>query len=74
MKLIILKTNEADSVRGRHGKYSALDPIELTDGRFGLPPEVLADPDLSEVHDFLAALPIEEVEIKEPELPEEGMI
>lgn len=74
MRLIILTSGQSENVRGRQGKYSAIDPIELTDGRYGLPPEVLNDPDLAEVHDFLAALPIEEAEIKEPELPEELLV
>jgi hypothetical protein len=38
------------------------------------PPEVLNDSDLSEVHDFLVTLPIEDAEIKEPEMPEELII
>lgn len=70
MKFIIFTKEQADNIRGQHGKYSGLDPIELTDGRYGLPPEVLDDPDLSEVHDFLASLPIEEAEIKVQELPD----
>lgn len=74
MKFIILLKEQADFIRGRHGKYSGIDPVELTNGQYGVPPEVLTDPDLSEVHDFLAALPIEEAEIKELELPEELMI
>ena len=70
MKFIIFTKEQAELIKGQYGKYSALDPIELTDGRYGLPPEVLNDPDLSEVHDFLAGLPIEEAEIKVQELPD----
>lgn len=71
MKLICLTKEQAEKIRGRHGEYSELQPMELTDGRYGLPVEVLTDPDLKEVHDLLAALPIEEGEILQTEMTEE---
>ncbi len=74
MEMIILTSEQAGQVKGRHGKYSALEPIELIDGRSGLPVDVLQDPDLAEVKDFLSSLPIEEAEVMEPDMPEELMI
>jgi hypothetical protein len=41
MKVIYLTKEQADKVKGRHGKFSALDPIELMDGGYGLPPRGL---------------------------------
>jgi hypothetical protein len=69
--LIILTKEQADKIRGRHGMYSELQPVELVNGNYGLPVEVLADEDLKDVHDFLSSLPVEEAEVKEPEMPEE---
>jgi hypothetical protein len=71
MNLIVLTLDQANLVRGKHGEYSALEPIVLTDGQFGLPPEVLEDPDLADVHDFLSSLPVQEVEIKVEKMPED---
>ena len=63
MKAIILTKEQADRVRGRHGKYSAVYPIELNDGNFGLPPDVLLDHDLADIHEFLLALPVRDAEV-----------
>jgi hypothetical protein len=71
MNFIILTPEQASQVIGRHGQYSALDPFPLKGGQYGLPVDVFNDPDLIDVHDFLATLPIEDAEIEEPEVTEE---
>ena len=50
MKLIILTKEQADDIRGRYGRYSALEPIELPDGMFMLPEDCLKDPDLKDAY------------------------
>ncbi len=42
---IIISKKQADKVRGRHGKYSALEPVEFPDGRYGVPARVINDPE-----------------------------
>jgi hypothetical protein len=49
MEMILLTKEQADKVRGRHGLYSALDPIEIEGGYFMLPVDVLKDPEHREV-------------------------
>jgi hypothetical protein len=61
MKMILLTKEQAEKVRGRHGRYSALDPISTGDGNFMLGMEVLDDPEHDEVLDDL--LKCEEAEI-----------
>jgi len=50
MNLIILTKEQADNIRGRYGRYSALDPIELPDGMFMLPEDCLKDNDLKDAY------------------------
>ena len=52
-EMILLTKEQADKVRGRHGKYSALEPVVLDDGSFMLPVDVLKDPENAEVLDDL---------------------
>lgn len=40
---IIISKKQADAVRGRHGKYSALEPVEFPDGRYGIPARCIDD-------------------------------
>jgi hypothetical protein len=49
MEAILLTKEQADKVRGRHGRYSALDPIPTSDGYFMFPVNVLKDPEHAEV-------------------------
>jgi len=50
MKLIILTKEQANNIRGRYGKYSALEPIALPDGMFMLPERCLNDKDLKDAY------------------------
>lgn len=47
--MIYLTKDQADKVRGRHGKYSELRPVATEDGNFILPMDVLEDPEHKEV-------------------------
>jgi hypothetical protein len=49
MEAILLTKEQADKVRGRHGRYSALEPIPTEDSYFMLPADVLKDPEHKEV-------------------------
>lgn len=49
MDLIYLTKEQAEKVRGRHGKYSELQPIPAEDGSFVLPLDVLKDPEHKDV-------------------------
>jgi hypothetical protein len=62
MEMILLTKEQADKVRGRHGVYSALDPIPIKDGFFMLPVDVLKDPEHREVLEEL--IKCESAEIK----------
>jgi len=53
MEMIYLIKEQADKVRGRHGRYSALEPILADDGNYILPLAVLKDPEHQEVFDEL---------------------
>ncbi|HUX56347.1 MAG TPA: hypothetical protein VMV77_05205 [Bacteroidales bacterium] len=46
---IIITKEQADEIRGRHGRYSAIEPVELPDGNFMVPERCIDDPDLKEV-------------------------
>lgn len=64
MKYIILSTEQANSVRGRHGDHSYLEPFFIKKGdsdiAYGLPIEVLNDSEYSDVHEFLSKCSIED--------------
>ncbi|HUU99462.1 MAG TPA: hypothetical protein VMW32_00730 [Bacteroidales bacterium] len=62
--VIYLTKEQADKVRGRHGKYSALDPIEAEDGNFILPKDVLSDPEHKEVLGELLKCKEAEIEVE----------
>ena len=61
MDCIILTKEQADSVKGKYGKYDELQPIPITDGSFVLPHDVLYDEAFVSVKEQLSALPIREV-------------
>ena len=65
MKVILLTSEQADQVRGRHGKYSALDPILADNGMYILPTDVLDDPEHAEVLKDLEGCKFAEVQIRE---------
>jgi hypothetical protein len=44
---IIISKKQADAVRGRHGKYSALEPVEFPDGRYGIPARLINNPEFA---------------------------
>ncbi len=46
---IIISKKQADKVRGRHGKYSALEPVEFPDGRYGIPARCIDDPEFADI-------------------------
>ena len=49
MSHIVIDKTQADAIRGRHGKYSAIEPIATPDGRFIVPEACLSDADLAEI-------------------------
>jgi hypothetical protein len=57
--VILLSADDAAHVRGMSDEtpLASLQPLPLTDGRFYLGVEVLADPAHAEFHDYLSALP-----------------
>ena len=72
MKFIIFTKEEADNIRGQHGKYSGIDPIKVFRPKYiggyevpfteveeyALPLDVLNDPDLKSIKGFLSCFPI----------------
>lgn len=60
--MIILTAEQAEIVRGIGLNNSRLEPI-FYDDRYMLPEAVLRDPDYAGQHDFLSALPVENVVI-----------
>ena len=46
---IIITKEQADQIKGRHGIYSAIEPVPTPDGMFIVPERCLEDPDLSSV-------------------------
>ena len=67
---IILTAEQANALRGVYNNIAALEPVAVGDGRFFLPLAVLEDENFSDVHDELAALPVEEITLPEPTEPE----
>ena len=65
MKVIYLDKDQSDKVRGRHGKYSALDPVAADNGMFILPVEVLDDPEHKEVLSDLGACKFAEINVSD---------
>jgi len=63
MKVIYLNKDQADKVRGRHGNYSELQPVEADNGMFILPIEVMDDPEHKEVFADLGECKFAEIDI-----------
>lgn len=53
MRYIIISKTTASKIRGEHGKYSAIDPLPLGDGKYIIPGSVLDDIDLKEIHGLI---------------------
>lgn len=66
MNMIVLTAEEADQVRGISSPGAALEPRDLGDGRFVLPPEVLTDPAHDDKWETLRGFPIEDVTFPQP--------
>lgn len=49
MSHLIITAEQANQIRGRYGKYSAIEPVETPDGKFIVPEACLSDADLAEV-------------------------
>jgi len=76
MKLILLTVEQTEKVRGRHGKYSALDPIAMDNGMFILPIEVMDDPEHKETLNDLGGCKYANVDIHlilDPKRPEDEL-
>ena len=73
---IIISTTTANRIRGNHGKYSAIEPIALGDGKFIIPENVLSDADLQEVTGLIPASnprkTIEEIKLLYPDFQKES--
>ena len=71
MKHIIISTTTANRIRGNHGKYSAIEPLPLGDGKYLIPENVLSDEDLKEITGLIPASnprkTIEEIKILYPD-------
>ena len=46
---IIITKEQAEQIRGRHGKYSAIEPVPSPDGNYLVPERCLSDPDLKDI-------------------------
>ena len=71
---IIISKKQADAVRGRHGKYSALEPVEFPDGRYGIPARVINNPEFVDIKKTLEEYAKREVqEIKDLRIKKENI-
>lgn len=72
MDILVLNEEGAEALRGRHGVYSALDPVATPDGKFMIPKRCLVDPDLASAVADMNTHTEEENQILDlPELGEE---
>ena len=53
---IIITKEQAEQIRGRHGKYSAIEPVPSPDGNYLVPERCLDDPDLKDIKDKIQSL------------------
>lgn len=58
---IIISKEQAEAVRGRHGKYSALEPVEFPDGKFAIPERCIDDPEFADIKVILQKYQKEEI-------------
>lgn len=64
--MIILTKEQADSIRGKYGKFSEIDPIMLKDElTFFVSELVLKDDEFIDIWDFLNKLPRREIDENE---------
>ena len=49
MNHIIISAQQAEQIKGKYGKYSAIEPVPLPDGNFIIPEKCIDDSDLVEV-------------------------
>ena len=69
LTMILLTQDQADRVRNKYGKYSALNPIEVVEG-YALPLEVLNDNEFESIKVYLSTLPqVEVTYLPSPILP-----
>ena len=74
MKVVYLNKEQANKVRGKHGLYSALEPVATDNGMFILPVEVLDDPEHKEVLSELGECKYADIDVIEEvddKLPDE---
>ena len=48
MSHLIITPQQAELIRGNHGKYSAIEPIKIDDENYLIPESILSDNDLSD--------------------------
>jgi len=53
---IIITKEQADTIRGKHGVYSFIEPIPLPDGNFIIPEACKTDPDLISIRSILETM------------------
>lgn len=70
MSHIIIDKAKADSIRGKYGKYSAIEPRALPDGNYIVPTACISDPDLLTVKTTLEGM--DDVKQDIVDLPEVG--
>lgn len=67
---LIITEAQANTIRGNHGKYSAIEPVALPDGNYIVPEACIADPDLVTVKTALETM--DDVKQDIVDLPEVG--
>jgi hypothetical protein len=70
---IIIDSSQAEQVRGKWGKYSAIEPVKTFDGKFIIPERVLTDPDLIQVRNILQTVKSNAVTQNIIDLPDAGV-
>ena len=55
-KHIVITPQQAELIRGKHGKYSAIEPVQTPDGNYIIPERCFNDPDLSDVKSQIEAM------------------
>jgi hypothetical protein len=65
MNHIIITPAQAELIRGKHGKYSAIEPVPTPDGNFIIPEVCLNDPDLASIKAQIEAMRGNEQDIKQ---------
>lgn len=55
-EILILTESQANSIRGKYGSYSAIEPISLPDGTYFIPKDCLNAPDLASIRSTLRTM------------------